>query len=161
QTVIYDIPLARRLHGPMKYALDGWQASTIMTFQSGFPAPVTFGVDTTGTGIGSRPDLVSGQKGDLPAGQRTWKRWFNTGAFAQTPFGRFGTAPRTDAIRLPGIGTVEFSGNKTFRCKEIRASEAPQEFFDLTNNFTADPANLDRNIAAVIPAAAGGAVDCV
>jgi len=46
------------LHGFAKKALDGWQLSTIMTFQSGFPAPVTSNIDTTGTGISSRPDLV-------------------------------------------------------------------------------------------------------
>src|SRR5207237_7472134 len=37
QTVIYDLPFARRLHGGAKCLLDGWQVSTIMTFQSGFP----------------------------------------------------------------------------------------------------------------------------
>src|SRR6267143_1773769 len=36
QTVLYDVPLARRLRGAPKYILDGWQLSTIMTFQSGF-----------------------------------------------------------------------------------------------------------------------------
>ena len=41
QTVLYDLPFARNLHGFAKKALDGWQLSTIMTFQSGFPAPVT------------------------------------------------------------------------------------------------------------------------
>ncbi|MEO8130452.1 MAG: TonB-dependent receptor, partial [Bryobacteraceae bacterium] len=58
QTVLYDIPFAHNLHGVAKYVLDGWQASTIMTFQGGFPAPIGYGVDTTGTGIGSRPDVV-------------------------------------------------------------------------------------------------------
>ena len=73
QTVLYDLPFARNLHGFAKKALDGWQLSTIMTFQSGFPAPVTSNIDTTGTGISSRPDLVPGQRGDLPGDQRTWK----------------------------------------------------------------------------------------
>src|SRR4029077_4625974 len=41
QTVLYDLPFGRRRHGAAKKALDGWQLSTIMTFQSGFPAPVT------------------------------------------------------------------------------------------------------------------------
>ena len=44
-TVLYDIPFARRMHGVAKLVLDGWQASTIMTFQGGFPAPIGFGVD--------------------------------------------------------------------------------------------------------------------
>ena len=70
------------LHGVGKNALDGWQLSTIMTFQSGFPRPVTSNIDTTGTGISSRPDSVPGQNGNLPGDQRTWKHWFNTAAFA-------------------------------------------------------------------------------
>jgi Carboxypeptidase regulatory-like domain/TonB dependent receptor-like, beta-barrel len=158
QTVLYDIPFARGLHGAPKYLLDGWQVSTIMTFQSGFPAPITFGVDTTGTGIGSRPDLVPGQNGNLPGDQRTWKRWFNTGAFMQTPFGRFGTAPRTDAIRLPGIATVDFSINKKLRIKETRSLEFRTEFFNLFNNFNPDPATVDLNIRSATFGAVGGGV---
>ena len=93
--------------------LDGWQVSTIVTAQSGFRAPIDFGVDTTGTGVGSRPD-VTGQAANLPGEQRTWTRWFNTAAFSETPFGRFGTSPRTNAIRLPGLFNFDFSVNKTF-----------------------------------------------
>src|SRR5260370_24341798 len=102
QTVLYDIPFARGLHGASKYVLDGWQASTIMTFQSGFPAPVTFGVDTTGTGIGSRPGLVAGERSELPGGQRTWERWFYTGAFSPTPVRPFRAGPPTGAVRPRG-----------------------------------------------------------
>jgi Carboxypeptidase regulatory-like domain/TonB dependent receptor-like, beta-barrel len=158
QTILYDLPFARRLHGPAKYLLDGWQASTIMTFQSGFPAPVTSNIDTTGTGINSRPDLVPGQKGDLPGDQRTWKRWFNTGAFTQAQFGRFGTSPRTDAIRLPGIATVDFSLNKSFRFKEKRSFEFRAEFFNLMNNFNPDPATVDLNTRSATFGAIGGGV---
>jgi hypothetical protein len=158
QTILYDVPFARGLRGPARYILDGWQASTIMTFQSGFPAPIDFGVDTTGTGIGSRPDVVAGQSGNLSGSERTWKRWFNTAAFAQTPFGRFGTAPRTAAIRLPGITNVDFSVNKHFRITEQRTVEFRTEVFNLFNNFNPDPASLDRNIRSATFGAIGGGV---
>ena len=158
ETVLYEIPFARRLKGPAKYLLDGWQVSAIGTFQSGFPAPIDFGVDTTGTGIGSRPDVVDGQDGNLSGDQRTWKRWFNTGAFAQTPFGRFGTAPRTGAIRLPGITNVDFSVNKHFRVGEQRSVEFRTEVFNLFNNFNPDPSTVDRNIRSVTFGSIGGGV---
>jgi hypothetical protein len=77
ETILYDIPFFRRTHGASKYLLDGWQVSTIMTAQSGFPTPVTLNVQTTGTGLNTRPDQIPGQKGDLPGDQRTWKHWFN------------------------------------------------------------------------------------
>lgn len=158
QTILYDIPFARGLHGMPKLVLDGWQASTIMTFQSGFPAPITFGVDTTGTGIGSRPDLVPGQNGNLPADQRTWQKWFNTAAFAQTPFGRFGTAPRTNAIRLPGMENVDFSVTKIARFKENKAFEFRAEFFNLFNHFNPDPQTVELNIRSATFGAVGGGV---
>ena len=60
QTVIYDVPFFKSMQGAAKHILDGWQLSTIITQQSGFPAPVTRNLDTTGswlqfsTGSGSR-----------------------------------------------------------------------------------------------------------
>jgi hypothetical protein len=158
QTVLYDLPFARNLHGISKKVLDGWQLSTIMTFQSGFPAPVTSNIDTTGTGISSRPDMVDGQRGDLPGDQRTWKRWFNTAAFAQAPFGRFGTSPRTGAVRLPGIENVDFSINKSVRFKETRAFEFRTEFFNFLNHYNPDPATVDLNIRNATFGMVGGGV---
>jgi hypothetical protein len=158
QTILYDIPFARGLHGAPKYILDGWQISTIMTYQSGFPAPVTSNIDTTGTGISSRPDLVAGQRGDLPGDQRTWTRWFNTGAFTQAQFGRFGTSPRTDAVRLPGIENVDFSINKGFHFKEKKAIEFRTEFFNFLKHYNPDPATVDLNSRSATFGMIGGGV---
>ncbi|MDQ6664095.1 MAG: TonB-dependent receptor, partial [Acidobacteriota bacterium] len=151
-----DIPFARGLHGVGKYVLDGWQVSTIMTFQSGFPAPVALNIDTTGTGISSRPDQIA--KGDLAGDKRTWKRWFNTDAFVQAPFGRFGTSPRTDAFRLPGITNFDFSVIKSFRFKETRSFEFRTEIFNLFNNFNPDPSSVDRNLNSATFGSVGGGV---
>ncbi|MDQ6708736.1 MAG: TonB-dependent receptor [Acidobacteriota bacterium] len=159
QTVLYDIPFARGLHGVGRYALDGWQVSTIMTFQSGFPAPVTLNIDTTGTGMASRPDQIA--KGDLPGDKRTWKRWFKTDAFVQAPFGRFGTSPRTDAFRLPGITNFDFSAIKSFRFKETRSFEFRTEIFNLFNNFNPDPSSVDRNLNSATFGSVGGGVQGV
>ncbi len=161
QTVLYDLPFFKNTHGARKYLLDGWQVSTIMTFQSGFPAPIDFGVDTTGTGIGSRADVVAGQKGNLSGSDRTWKRWFNTAAFAQAPFGRFGNSPRTNAIRLPGMENVDFSVNKSFRMTEKRSLEFRTEVFNLFNHFNPDPSTVDRNIRSATFGSIGGGVQGV
>ena len=60
-TVLYDVPFFHGLHGAGKLLLDGWQASFILTAQSGFPTQVNSAAnfDTTGTGITSRPDSVA------------------------------------------------------------------------------------------------------
>jgi Carboxypeptidase regulatory-like domain len=158
QTVLYDLPFARGLHGIAKKALDGWQLSTIMTFQSGFPAPVTSNIDTTGTGINSRPDWVLGQDGNLPGDQRSWTKWFNTGAFTQAPYGRFGTAPRTGAVRLPGIENVDFSINKSIKFRENKAFEFRSEFFNLLRHYNPDPATVDLNSRSATFGMIGGGV---
>ena len=141
QTVLYDVPFFKRMKGPMSYVLDGWQVSTIVTAQSGFPTAVTLNVDTTGTGINSRPDQIA--NGNLSGSQRTWQKWFNTAAFVQAPFGRFGTAPRTDAFRLPGLVNTDFSATKSIRFKETRSFQFRVEAFNLFNHYNPDPQTVD------------------
>ena len=158
QTVLYDVPFFRNLHGIARQALDGWQLATIMTFQSGFPAAVTSNIDTTGTGINSRPDQVSGQSGNLPGDQRTWQKWFNTGAFTVAPFGRFGTSPRTNAVRLPGIENADFSVTKAFRFQESRSVDVRAEFFNVANHYNPDPGTVDLNVRSQTFGAIGGGV---
>jgi len=158
QTVLYDVPFFRELHGAARYLLDGWQISTIMTAQSGFPTPVSSNLQTTGTGLSTRPDMVPGQRGDLPGDERTWKHWFNTAAFAQAQFGHYGTSPRTDALRLPGIWNFDFSANKSFRFKETRAVEFRAEMFNLFNQYNPDPATVDTNLNSATFGAVGGGV---
>ena len=158
QTAIYDMPFFKNTRGVTRLLLDGWQFSTIMTVQSGFPTPVTVAVDTTGVGANSRPNWVSGQSGNLSPSERTWRRWFNTGAFAEPVFGAFGTSPRTAAFRLPGIINVDFSFNKTFRIKEGVGLEFRTETFNLFNHYNPDPGTVDRNIRSATFGAVGGGV---
>ena len=161
QTVLYEIPFFKGTHGVTRLLLDGWQASTIITVQSGFPTPVTVAQDTTGVGANSRPDWVSGQSGNLPGDQRTWKKWFNTAAFAEPRFGYFGTSPRTAAFRLPGIINADFSVNKTFRITEQRGVEFRTEVFNLMNHYNPDPATVDRNIRSATYGSVGGGIQGV
>jgi len=89
-------PVARRL-------LDHWQISGITAFVSGQPSGVGFSttdtVDLNGGGDGTRI-LVTG-KAQLPHGERTFGRWFQTGVFARPPRGDPGDAPK-DVFRGPG-----------------------------------------------------------
>jgi outer membrane receptor protein involved in Fe transport len=158
ETVLYDIPFAHHLHGAARQILDGWQVSAIVTASAGFPTPVSSNLDTTGTGIVSRPDRVSGQNGDLPADQRSWKKWFNTSAFTQAQYGRFGTAPRTDAFRLPGLVNTDFSATKAFRFKESKALQFRVELFNLLNHYNPDPQTVDTNLNSATFGAIGGGV---
>lgn len=163
QTLLYDVPFAKRLNGIDRKARDGWQVSTIATVQSGFPAAIGYGVDTTETGIGSRPDLIADVSGNFPADQRSWTKWFNTSAFAYqyngTPFyGRFGTAPRTANIRLPGVINADFSLNKGVRFQECRSFDFRAEFYNVLNHYNPDPQTVDLGIRNKTFGAIGGGI---
>jgi len=161
QTVIYDVPFFKNTKGLARQLLDGWQVSTITTLQSGFPAAINNNVDTTGVGRSSRPDLVAGQDTNLEKGERTWQRWFNTAAFAQAPFGRFGNSPRTGAIRLPGVINSDFSVTKRFHFGESRSFEFRTEVFNLFNHFNPDPQTVDLNRLSPTFGSIGGGVQGV
>ena len=153
-TVLYDVPFFKNMKSAARYALDGWEVSTIMTAQSGFPSPVSSNLDTTGTGIISRPN-ESGN-GNLPADQRAWTHWFNTAAFSQATLGSFGTSPRTDAFRLPGLINFDFSATKSFRVKERANFQFRAEMFNLFNHYNPDPTTVDTNINSATFGMIGG-----
>ncbi|HEU0122322.1 MAG TPA: carboxypeptidase-like regulatory domain-containing protein [Bryobacteraceae bacterium] len=166
-TILYELPFLKSRSGALAYFVKGWQVSTIITAQTGFGAPISYGVDTTGTGVGSRPDVVAGQNGNLPGDQRTWKRWFNTDAFTiyndpvtkLDPFyGRFGTSPRTNAVRLPGMVNTDFSANKRFSVGEQKFVEFRTEVFNLFNHYNPDVATVDLNIRSQTFGTIGGGV---
>ncbi len=149
QSLVYDIPFFSGAPAMMRTLLGGWQASSIVVAQSGFPGDIAFGIDTTGTGVGSRPDMVAGQNANLDSGSRTYQRWFNTAAFAEPAFGKYGNSARTGAIRLPGLINVDFSVNKQFRFGETRRAEFRTEFYNLFNHYNIQPGSVDRGIRSV------------
>lgn len=158
QSLIYDLPLFNGSHPLVRTLAGGWQVSSIIVGQSGFTGDIAYGIDTTATGVGSRPDRVAGQDPNLSSGDRSYLRWFNTGAFAQTPMGRFGNAPRTGAIRLPGVFNIDFSVNKQFRISESRRVEFRTEFYNLPNHYNIEPGSVDRGIRSQNFGKVGGGV---
>lgn len=130
--LIYDVPLFREAARPaVRTLLGGWQIGAIVTEQTGFASTLGGVGDTTGTGISSRPDMIGNP--NLPRSQRSRERWFNTAAFAPTPLGRFGTAPR-HPIHLPGLNNVDFMASKNFRFAERHNFQFRAEFFNFFNH---------------------------
>jgi hypothetical protein len=104
--------------------LGGWQLGSIITQQTGFASGLARVVDTTGTGIAPRVNMVAGQDPMLPPDQRTRERWFNTAAFSLPVAGQFGNAVR-HPIHLPGLNQVDASAVKTSAySKRTRSSSA-------------------------------------
>lgn len=104
----YVVPFFENAMGFRKQALDGWRVNTIFTAQSGAPFTVNLGVDQAniGSGPAQRPDQL--RDPNLPGGERTPDRWFDTDAFAlpaQFTFGD-GSAKQRDRTRFCEYGFV-------------------------------------------------------
>jgi len=141
-TVLYDIPFFQHSGGYKKLLLSGFQVSTILSAVSGIPAAVTDTAQTTATGIASRPDRVVGQVANLGRSGRTPTAQFNTAAFKVAQPGEFGTAPRTGAVRLPGVLNDDFSATKGFQFGEGRSLQIRADFFNFFKHYNPDPSTI-------------------
>ncbi len=141
-TLLYNLPIGRgkAFFGNAGRALDtligGWQASTIVTLQDGFPLTPTCGSGAVQNGGGSCYPDATGIRPALPRGEQDPKRFFNTAAFVNRIPGadfRFGTAGRNTIIG-PGTIAVDFSAIKNFHITERHVVEFRTEFFNLPNH---------------------------
>jgi len=126
--------------------LGNWDLSNILTLQSGQPltallATALSGTDSNGT---DRPNMIGIP--NLPAGQRTPTRWFNTAAFIPPPIytdnlGAFsipGNEGR-NVITGPGLAAWDTSLERQMRWNERFGIVFRSDFFNLTNH-----PNFDR-----------------
>lgn len=134
---VYQLPFGRRRaylkSGPLRYIAGDWSVSSVMTLQSG--APITVQTQTNSTNANSagaqRADVL--RDPNLPAEQRSIRRWFDTGAFAQPALYTFGNQ---------GVGLVRADGRININCSILRnfpIGERKQvqfrgEFFNLPNH---------------------------
>lgn len=120
--------------GVTNVVLGGWQLSSILTIQSGFPLTIMTGRDQANTGGGfDRPDIVSGQEVNLDKDERNDLRWFNTLAFRIPDTNRFGTAGRNIVI-TPGLIQLDASLLKNFRFTESKSLQFRFEAFNAPNH---------------------------
>jgi hypothetical protein len=160
---VYDLPFgqmwAKGSAGLRKRLLDNWQASGILTAQSGSPFTVNLAAAQAGSAITAfgnpyRPDLVGNPfapgpvmanpdsachttiaQGGLAAdvvGQPD--SWFNTCAFTTPPAGQFGTAGR-NILTGPGILNLDFSLSKSIHLRsDQHRLQLRGDFFNLFNH---------------------------
>ena len=134
---VYQLPFgARRRYlqrHPMRYIVGGWSVSSVMTLQSG--APVTVQTQTNSTSANSagaqRADVL--RDPNLPSGQRTIQRWFDTTAFAQPAQYTFGNQG-VGLIRADGRINVNCSLIRSFQVAERKQLQFRGEFFNLPNH---------------------------
>jgi hypothetical protein len=136
----YQLPLFDRDGGLARALLGGWRANAIFTAQSGSPFTVNLGVDRANIGAGpaQRPDQIGDP--NLPAGERTPERWFDTSAFALPAQYTFGSAPRNSVLG-PGFANLDFVLAKTWRLQGTSELEFRWEIFNLLNRANFDLPN--------------------
>ena len=130
---IYELPFFRDQKGFVGKVLGGWQASGIITYNTGLPfTPTVGGFDPAGLGLipppttVARPNVVCNPN---QGGPQTAQQWFNTACFQPTPVNNTaipGLSPFTNTVGNGGRGIVE--GPSTNRvdftmAKNLRFSE--------------------------------------
>ena len=138
-SAVYQLPLLESAGGIVAAVLGGWRANAIFIAQSGAPFTVNLSIDRANIGAGpaQRPDQL--RNPNIPDGERTPERWFDTAAFAlQAPF-TFGSAPRNSVIG-PGYANFDFALAKTWVLRG-RQLEFRWEIFNLFNRANFDLPN--------------------
>lgn len=135
-SAVWDLPYgrgrARQAHGVLGALANDWTVSTIVTLQSGIPVAVTQTTNFNAfAGFGTqRPNLVGDP--ELPSGERSATRWFNTAAFEVAPQFTLGTASR-NPVRGPGFRNVDLSVSRRVPLPAGTNLELRVEAFNLLN----------------------------
>jgi hypothetical protein len=110
----------------------GWMLTGIVTMQSGVPLAISQTTNNNGfAGFGTqRPNLVG--EPELPAGERSTSRWFNTAAFAAAPAFTLGSSTR-NPVRGPGYRNLDLAVMRRIAVGGGRAFELRAEVFNATN----------------------------
>ena len=138
-SALFDIPFGKgRMHpidNPLANAIaGGWQLSSIVTLQSGFPMTITAGGDNSNTGSNNDRPNSTGVNAALSRGQQDPTRFFNIAAFSRQIPGTFGNIGR-NTLDAPGIIGWDFSALKNFQlASETRYLQFRVEAFNFPNH---------------------------
>ena len=136
---VWEVPYGRgRAFGTnMNRVLDaflgGWQLSNFLVFETGTPISVTTLGDNLNTGGNylQVPNRIA--EANLPRGERTRARFFNTDAFVRPPMYQLGNAGRRILIG-PATSNLDLSFVKQFTITESKSLQLRGELFNATNH---------------------------
>jgi hypothetical protein len=140
----YELPFFRKQQGFVGKVLGGWEASGIITLNSGLPFTATTS-SFDAAGLGNNPALIAGNRPNLLCdpnqnAPHTLQQFFNTACFAPNPASTAtnivnvpGTAGR-GVINGPSTKRVDFSMFKNFRFGERYRLQLRGEAFNVFNH---------------------------
>jgi hypothetical protein len=123
----------------MGRAINGWQLSDIMTWQTGFPYTVYSDLDNSFSGIGEdRADLTgpSVRSAVLSTGRshaQLVQQWFNTSAFTANQAGTFGDSGK-NVLRGPRYFDTDMALLKNIPVEKALSMQFRAEFYNALNN---------------------------
>jgi hypothetical protein len=137
---IYELPFGhgKALLGNANRAADlvvgGWQFDGITTWNSGSYIGAGSDVNNAmGGRAGNYPDAVAGENPNSGSGIHTRSHWFNTAAFANPPYTRYGNS-HADTIIGPGMVDFDFAFFKNFKYNESKYFQFRWEMFNAFNH---------------------------
>jgi hypothetical protein len=133
-SVIWNMDYFGHANPFLRAVINDWQASGIVTLQSGLPMNITVGSDVNLDGNNNdRVELVGDPFLD-PHRSRSAvsNEWFNTAAFAKQATGTDGNLGR-NVLDAPGVKNVDMGLFRNFRIKERITLQARGEFTNAFN----------------------------
>jgi len=142
---VVELPFGKNrrfLNGPgvLSALASNWKLTGIVTLQTGAPFTVNDTTDRANIGQGpaQRPNCLGNP--NLPSGERSVDRFFDTAAFTPAPFGTFGNCGRNIVIG-PDFKEVDLSAVKLIHFGESMSLEFRTEVFNLFNTPNFDTPN--------------------
>lgn len=134
---IYELPFGKGRRWLSKnravdYALGGWEASAIITVQSGFPLTPGNSIDSCVCGNNANLPNVSGNP-NLSKSDRTVNRWFDTSVLSIPAQYTIGNAGR-GLIWGPGLKSWDMTISKFFAITERIRVQYRAEAYNLSNS---------------------------
>lgn len=141
----YELPFGKEKRflnrkGLLPALAGGWKLTGIATLQSGAPFTVNDQTDRANVGQGPAQRPVCLRDPNLPLGQCTPDRWFDTSAFVPAAFSTFGNCGRNNVMG-PGLVNFDFAAVKLFTLGESRSVEFRAEAFNVFNTPNFDTPN--------------------
>jgi hypothetical protein len=135
---VYELPFGHGKRflssGIASWILGNWQTSGIVTFQTGTPISVAAACTFSGvSGMGCYADRLKNP--NLPNGQQTMDKWFDTSAFVSPAPYTFGTGSRTEpSLRNPGTIGFDSVMSRWQPIRERMRLQFRAEFYNLFNH---------------------------
>lgn len=142
-SAIYNLPFGGKDSAALARALfGGWQLGGIIVVQTGFPLTPTVAPNPANTTTPARPNQL--RDGNLPRGDRTVDRWYDTTAFAPATAFNYGNSAR-NVLRAPGLANLDLLIARNFQLTERFRLEFRGEMFNATNSVHFGRPNLTIN----------------